>query len=65
METESPAWNNITMNQLTVDLGNLSSAQQVKLVFTAIVDWGPYQSYYNWIDQFKMLLLKDWYQTGQ
>ena len=50
---QSPAWNNITMNQLTVDLGNLSSAQQIKLVFTAIVDWGPYQSYYNWIDQFK------------
>ncbi|MGD0449584.1 MAG: CARDB domain-containing protein [Candidatus Bathyarchaeia archaeon] len=50
---QSSAWNNITMNQLTVDLGNLSSAQQIKLVFTAIVDWGPYQSYYNWINQFK------------
>jgi hypothetical protein len=50
---QSPSWNNITLNQLTVDLGNLSSAQQIKLLFTAIVDWGPYQSYYNWIDQFK------------
>ena len=50
---ENPAWNNITLNQLTLDLGNLSSAQQIKLVITGIVDWGPYQSYYNWIDQFK------------
>jgi len=50
---QSPSWNNITLNQLTVDLGNLSSAQQIKLVFTGIVDWGPYESYYNWIDQFK------------
>ncbi len=51
--TQNPEWNNITLNQLTVDLGNLSSTQQIKLVFTGIVDWGPYQSYYNWIDMFK------------
>jgi hypothetical protein len=50
---ESSAWNNVTLNQLTLDLGNLSSAQQIKLVMTGIVDWGSYQSYYNWIDQFK------------
>jgi hypothetical protein len=50
---QSPSWNNITLNQLTLDLGNLSSAQQIKLVITGIVDWGPYQSYNNWIDQFK------------
>jgi hypothetical protein len=50
---QSPSWNNITLNQLTLDLGNLSSAQQIKLVITGIVDWGPYQSYYNWIAAFK------------
>ena len=50
---QSPSWNNITLNQLTLDLGNLSSAQQIKLVITGIVDWGPYQSYNNWIDAFK------------
>jgi hypothetical protein len=50
---QSPSWNNITLNQLTLDLGNLSSAQQMKLVITGIVDWGPYQSYYNWIAAFK------------
>jgi hypothetical protein len=50
---ESSSWNNITLNQITLDLGNLSSAQQIKLVMTGIVDWGPYQAYYNWINQFK------------
>ena len=50
---DSSSWNNMTQNQITIDLGNLSSAQQIKLVTTAIVDWGSYQAYYNWIDQFK------------
>jgi hypothetical protein len=61
---ENPAWNNITLNQLTLDLGNLSSAQQVKLVITGIVDWGPYQSYYNWIDQFKAAAAKGLVANG-
>ena len=49
----SPAWNNITLNQLTLDLGNLSAASQIKLVMTGMVDWGPAETYYNWIDSFK------------
>jgi len=49
----SPAWNNMTLNQLTLDLGNLSAAQQIKLVIKGIVDWGSYDAYYNWIDEFK------------
>ena len=55
---DSSSWNNMTLNQLTLDLGNLSSAKQIKLVVTGIVDWGPYQSYYNWIDQFQSAAAK-------
>ena len=61
---ESPSWNNVTLNQLTLDLGNLSSSQQIKLVVTGIVDWGPYQSYYNWIDQFKAAAAQGLVQDG-
>ncbi len=48
----SPSWNNINLNQLTLDLGNLSNASQIKLEVNGIVDWGTPQQYYNWIDQF-------------
>ena len=46
-------WNNITQNQLTLDLGNLSSAPAIKLVITGMVDWGSAEAYYAWINQFK------------
>ena len=46
-------WNNITLNQLTLDLGNLNDASTIKLLIRGIVDWGPADSYYNWIDSFK------------
>jgi hypothetical protein len=49
----SPSWNNIYLNQLTLDLGNLAGAKDIKLVINGIVNWGSYQDYYNWIDQFK------------
>jgi hypothetical protein len=48
----SPSWNNITLNQLTLDLGDLSDAQQIKLLINGMVDWGPAQPYYDWIDGF-------------
>ncbi|PVX24662.1 MAG: hypothetical protein CW691_06930 [Candidatus Bathyarchaeum sp.] len=50
---ESQSWDNITFNQLTLDLGDLSDAQEIKLVINGMVDWGPAQPYYDWIDQFK------------
>jgi hypothetical protein len=50
---DSPSWDNISLNQLTLDLGNLSSAPQVKLVITGMVDWGPADTYYAWINSFK------------
>ena len=49
----NPSWNNITLNQLTLDLGNLSGAPQVKLVMTGMVDWGSADTYYAWINSFK------------
>jgi len=50
---DSPAWNNITQNQLTINLGDLSEAEQIKLVITGMVDWGPADVYYDWISQFQ------------
>jgi hypothetical protein len=51
--TLSPSWNNITLNQLTLDLGNLSSAKQIKLVINGMVDWGSPVAYDNWVNSFK------------
>ncbi|MCW4011261.1 MAG: hypothetical protein NWF05_11705 [Candidatus Bathyarchaeota archaeon] len=48
----SEAWNNQTWNRLTVDLGDLSDAPQIKLVVKSIVDWGPAESYTLWMDKF-------------
>ncbi|HYA77440.1 MAG TPA: hypothetical protein VEF91_01865 [Verrucomicrobiae bacterium] len=48
----SPSWNNVYLNQLTLDLGNLSNANQIKLEVTGIVNWGTPQQYDNWIGQF-------------
>jgi hypothetical protein len=50
---DDSVWNNIILNQLTLDLGNLSGAQQIKLVITGMVDWGLADPYYTWINQFK------------
>ncbi len=50
---QSPSWNNITMNQLTLDLGNLFDASQIKLLITGMVDWGSADPYYAWIKSFQ------------
>jgi hypothetical protein len=49
----SPSWDNITLNQLTLNLGNLSAAEEIKLVIHGMIDWGVPEAYYEWIDQFK------------
>src|SRR3990170_7639720 len=49
----SPTWNNMTFNQLTLNLGDLSNAKEIKLVINGMVDWGPPEPYYDWIDSFK------------
>jgi hypothetical protein len=50
---DSPSWNDIKLNQLTLDLGDLSDAEEIKLVINGMIDWGPAQPYYDWIDGFK------------
>jgi hypothetical protein len=49
----SQAWNNISLNQLTIDLGNLSGAKQIKLVINGMADWGDPAPYYPWIGSFQ------------
>jgi len=50
---DSPSWDDIKLNQLTLDLGDLSDAEEIKLVINGMVDWGPAEPYYDWIDGFK------------
>jgi len=49
----SPSWDDIQLNQLTLDLGDLSDAEEIKLVITGMVDWGPPEPYYDWIGGFE------------
>ena len=57
-------WNDITLNQLALDLGNLAGAPQVKLVITGMVDWGLAEPYYKWIDSFKEAAAKGLVSDG-
>jgi hypothetical protein len=50
---DSPSWDNIVQNQLILNLGNLSEAEQIKLVMTAMADWGPAETYYDWLNKFE------------
>jgi hypothetical protein len=50
---DSPSWNDIDLNQLTLDLGDLSGAEEIKLVINGMIDWGLPEHYYTWIDGFK------------
>ncbi|MCL2134018.1 MAG: hypothetical protein FWH37_00435 [Candidatus Bathyarchaeota archaeon] len=50
---DSPSWDNVIQNQLTLNLGDLSEADQIKLVITAMADWGPAETYYDWISKFQ------------
>ncbi len=49
---DSPSWNNTQWNTLTLDLGNLTNAKQIKLVVRATVDWGDPTVYGNWLNSF-------------
>jgi hypothetical protein len=49
----SESWDNGTWNRLTVNLGDLSDAEQIKLIINGMVDWGPADIYYEWIDKFE------------
>jgi hypothetical protein len=60
----SPSWDNITSNQLTLNLGNLSAAPEIKLLIHGMVDWGPPEPYYDWINQFKTAFAKGEVPSG-
>jgi hypothetical protein len=49
---DSPSWDNIQLNQLTLDLGDLSGAPEIRLLINGMVDWGPAGPYYEWIEKF-------------
>jgi hypothetical protein len=49
---KSPAWNNINWNSMTMNLGNLKDAKQVKLIIRAVVDWGSSDDYSTWLNRF-------------
>ena len=49
---DSQSWDNIQLNQLTLDLGDLSDAPTIKLLINGMVDWGPAQPYYDYIEMF-------------
>ncbi len=49
----STSWDDILLNQLTLDLGDLSDAEEIKLVINGMIDWGAAEHYYDWIDGFK------------
>ena len=49
---QSQSWDNMSWNRLTLNLGDLSSAEQIKLIVRGIVDWGESDDYNNWIDKF-------------
>jgi hypothetical protein len=49
---QSPEWNKINWNRITLNLGNLANAKQVKLVVRAIVDWGSPNDYTTWMNKF-------------
>jgi hypothetical protein len=48
----SEDWDNQTWNRLTLDLGNLTGQPQIRLVVSAMVDWGPEESYTLWMNKF-------------
>jgi hypothetical protein len=49
---QSPSWNNITWNKITLNLGNLAGAQQIKLLANAVVNWGSPIDYNTWLNKF-------------
>ena len=48
----SPSWDNIQWNTLTLNLGDLSHSSQIKLVARAVVDWGSPEDYITWLGNF-------------
>jgi hypothetical protein len=49
---QSASWDDISWNTLTLDLGDLSDHEKIKLVVRGIVDWGFAEDYNLWLNQF-------------
>lgn len=49
---QSESWDDISWNTLTLDLGDLSAYEDIKLVVHGIVDWGSAEDYTLWLDKF-------------
>ena len=50
----STSLDNISWNRLTLNLGELSGAHEIKLIINGMVDWGPADDYYDWIEKFDL-----------
>jgi hypothetical protein len=61
---DSPSWDNIQINRLTLNLGDMSDAEEIKLLIHGMVDWGPAEPYYDWIDGFKAAFAKGEVPSG-
>lgn len=48
----SESWDDISWNRLTLDLGDLSSYENIKLIVRGIVDWGTAEEYTVWLEKF-------------
>jgi plasmid maintenance system killer protein len=48
----SASIDNIEWNRLTLNLGSLSDAKQIKLVINGILDWGPDEDQGKWYERF-------------
>lgn len=48
----SPSWDNIEWNRLELDLGDLSEAEEIKLLVNAVLSYGPDEDQGEWYDQF-------------
>jgi len=49
---QSQSWDNMSWNRLTLNLGDLSSAEEIKLIARGVVNWGESEDYNTWIDKF-------------
>lgn len=49
---QSEKWNNIDWNRITLNLGDLTGAPEIRMVVRAVVDWGSPEDYTTWLNKF-------------
>ncbi len=60
----SSSWDDIDLNQLTLNLGDLADAEEIKLVLKGMIDWGSPEHYYTWIEGFKEAFTEGFVPSG-